>query len=172
MPTQCETQPDLMSAGTPTSDSQTGWSSVSISKWERPTASDRRSDKIRSWRRRALMKRGARLHSAMSSQAKSSSLAMLDEAGIIVCWYGSKDAHEHTSEDVVDRHLSLFYVSEDVARRQPHRDLRAAVIESGMTRQAWRRRPDGSAYWGTIVIQPIVLLDGRVQGFSYVTSPA
>lgn len=169
MPTHCDTKPDEVAA---ISDSQGGWSSVSISKWERPTAADRRAEKIRSWRRRALSKRGARLHMGMRLTAQSSSLAMLDEAGMIVCWYGSGDAHEHASEDVVDRHLSLFYVSEDVARRQPHRDLRAAVIESGITRQAWRRRPDGSAFWGTIVINPVVLRDGRVQGFSYVTSSA
>jgi hypothetical protein len=66
--------------------------------------------------------------------------------------------------------MSMFYVSEEVERRQPHRDLRAAVIEGRITRQAWRRKPDGSAFWGTIVIEPLVLRDGRVQGFSFVTS--
>jgi hypothetical protein len=171
-PTLCHAQPDLMSAAAPSGDSQAGWSSESISKWDRPLAAARRSEKIRSWRRRALLKRGAWLHMAMSPHAQSSSLAMLDEEGIIVCWYASAAAHEHTFEDVVDRHLSVFYVSEDVARRQPHRDLRAAVLESGISRQAWRRRPDGSAFWGTIAIQPLVLRDGRVQGFSYATSSA
>jgi hypothetical protein len=151
-----------------TSDSQAGWSSVSISKWDQHTAAGRRSDKIRSWRRRALLKRGARLHLALD--AKCSSLAMLDEAGIVVCWYGCSGGHDHVPEDVVDRHLSLFYVSEEVAGRQPHRDLRAAVIEGRVTRQAWRRRPDGSAFWATVVIEPLILRDGRVQGFSFVTS--
>lgn len=177
--TPCDAPPDLMSDGTSpgldselaaTGDSQAGWSSVSISKWDQPTAADRRSVKIRSWRRRALLKRGARLHVAQGLKAEASSLAMLDEAGIVVCWYGCADGHDHASEDVVDRHMSLFYVSEEVARRLPHRDLRAAVIEGRIIRQAWRRRPDGSAFWGTIAIEPVVLRDGRVQGFSFVTS--
>ena len=142
----------------------------SISKWDQPIGTDRRSDKIRSWRRRALLKRGARLHLTMAAKAQSSSLAMLDEAGMVVCWYGSPDGHDYASEEVVDRHLSLFYVSEEVAKRQPHRDLRAAVIEGRTTRQAWRRRPDGSTFWASIEIQPVVLRDGRVQGFSYVAS--
>lgn len=150
-------------------DSQAGWSSVSITKWDRVTAVDRRSDKIRSWRRRALLKRGARLHMGMASNTPSSSLAMLDETGIVLCWYGASEG-DYVADEVVDRHVSLFYVSEEVARRQPHRDLRAAVIEGRITRQAWRRRPDGSAFWGTIDIQPVVLRDGRVQGFSYVAS--
>jgi hypothetical protein len=95
---------------------------------------------------------------------------MLDETGIVVCWYGSPAGRDFDSDEVVDRHLSLFYVSEEVARRQPHQDMRAAVIEGRMSRQAWRRRPDGSAFWGTISIEPLVLRDGRIQGFSYVAS--
>jgi hypothetical protein len=151
-------------------DSQPGWSSVSITKSDQPTAADRRSDKIRSWRRRALLKRGARLHMTMAAHAQSSSLAMLDEGGIVVCWYGSPDGRDYASEEVVDRHMSLFYVSEDVARRQPERDLRASVSEGGITRKRWRRRSDGSSFWGSIDIDPVVLRDGRVQGFSYVAS--
>ena len=168
--TSCDAQPDLMSAGAAISDSQAGWTSVSISKWQRPTAADRRSEKIRSWRRRALLKRGARLHIAQGVAAQASSLAMLDEAGIVVGWYACANGHDQASEDVVDRHVSLFYVPEEVERRLPDRDLRAAVIEGRITRQAWRRKPDGSAFWGTIVIEPLVLRDGRVQGFSFVTS--
>jgi len=172
-----EMGPQLMSEGERSarefdsnSDSQAGWSSISLSKWDQSPQVDRRSDKIRSWRRRALLKRGARLHMTMAATAQSNSLAMLDEAGMVVCWYGSPNGRDYTSEEVLDRHLSLFYVPEDVARRQPHRDLRAAVIEGRISRQAWRRRPDGSAFRGTIVIEPLVLRDGRVQGFSYVAS--
>ena len=174
-----DTHSDLMSIGTGSgldiesdndSAAQTGWSSVSITKWDQCAKLDRRSEKIRSWRRRALLKRGARLHEKMAANAQANSLAMLDETGLVVCWYGSPDGRDYASDEVVDRHLSLFYVSEEVARRQPHRDLRAAVTEGRLSRLGWRRRPDGSAFWSTIVIEPVVLRDGRVQGFSYVAS--
>ncbi|WP_116810126.1 hypothetical protein [Steroidobacter cummioxidans] len=151
-------------------DKQPGWSSLSISKWDQAKPTDGRSDKIRLWRRRALSKRGARLHMKMAAAGRSSSLAMLDETGVVVCWYGSPDGRDYASEEVEDRHLSLFYVSEEVARRQPYRDLRAAVIDGHLTRRAWRRRRDGSAFLGTFDIEPVVLRDGRVQGFSYVAS--
>lgn len=150
------------------SDSPSGWSSLSISKWDQAKPDNSRSDKIRLWRRRALSKRGARLHVKMAADAQSNSMAMLDETGVVVCWYGSADGRDYASEEVVDRHLSQFYVSEDVAKRQPHRDLRAAVIKGRLTRRAWRRRRDGSAFLGSFEIEPVVLRDGRVQGFSYV----
>lgn len=152
------------------SDSPSGWCSLSISKWDQARQVNSRSDKIHLWRRRALSKRGAQLHTKMAANAEASSLAMLDETGVVVCWYGSPDGRDYVSEEVVDRHLSQFYVSEEVARRQPYRDLRAAVIEGRLTRRAWRRRRDGSAYLGTFDIEPVVLRDGRVQGFSYVAS--
>jgi hypothetical protein len=181
--TRCDAPADPMSAGalsgldsehSASSDSQEGWLSSTITAWDQLTTVDRRAEKIRAWRRRALLKRGARLHTmmmtAMGTNARSCSLAMLDEVGVVVSWYGRADGDDQPSEDVVNRHVSLFYVSEEVARHQPHRDLRAAVLEGRTTRSAWRRRPDGSAFWGTIVIEPLVLRDGRVQGFSYVTS--
>jgi hypothetical protein len=172
-----EKNADLMPAGVQqgsdseledTSNSPSGWSSLSISKWDQDRPADSRSDKIRLWRRRALSKRGARLHTKMAAGGQSSSLAMLDETGVVVCWYGSPDGRDYASEEVVDRHLSQFYVSEEVARRQPYRDLRAAVIDGRLTRRAWRRRRDGSAFLGSFDIQPVVLRDGRVQGFSYI----
>ena len=174
-----DSDPDLMSGGTrPGSDpklegasgSPSGWSSLSISKWDQDRPADSRSDKIRLWRRRALSKRGARLHTKMAAAGQSNSLAMLDETGVVVCWYGSPDGRDYSSEEVVDRHLSQFYVSEEVAKRQPYRDLRAAVIDGRITRRAWRRRRDGSAYLGSFDLQPVVLRDGRVQGFSYMAS--
>ncbi len=64
--------------------------------------------------------------------------------------------------------MSLFYVSEEVARRQPYRDLRTAVIDGRLTRRHGAAG-ETAAYWGTFDIEPVVLRDGRVQGFSYVT---
>jgi hypothetical protein len=146
------------------SDAQAGLSSAS------PTPADRRAHKIRTWRRRALLKRGAKLHLAMGAKAQLYSLAMLDETGVIVSWYGGDGRNDHVAGDVVGCHHSLFYVPEEIARRKPSRDLRAAVAQGRITRKAWRRRPDGSAYMSSIVIEAVTLRDGRLQGFSHMAS--
>jgi hypothetical protein len=132
------------------------------------TAQQRRADRVRSWRRRVLLRRGARLHAAMTRQVKDCSLAMLDETGIVVSWHGQLGAGLGASDDVVNRHVSQFYIPEEIASNQPHRDLRAATIEGSTTRQGWRRQPDGTTFWGTVLIEAVVLRDGRLQGFSYV----
>ena len=155
--------------GRAASDSQAGWSSASTQP-SLPTSADRRAQKIRTWRHRALLKRGAKLHLAMGAKTQLYSLAMLDETGVVVSWYGREGRNEYVSEDVVGSHHSMFYVPEEVSKRRPSRDLRAAANKGSVTRQAWRRRLDGSAYMSTIVIEALKLRDGRLQGFSYVAS--
>lgn len=129
------------------------------------TADERRTDRVRSWRRRVLQRRGALMHSAMTRAGENSSLAMLDETGVVVSWHGQVGA---SAEHVVDRHVSQFYLPGQIASNQPLRDLRSAVVRGSTTQQGWRRRADGTTFWGNVVIEAVVLRDGRLQGFSYV----
>jgi len=146
---------------------------VTQSNWEwareRRLADGRRSARVRSWRRRVLLRRGVQMHAAMGLEDENCSLAMLDEEGVVVSWYGRADRNDRIADQIVDRHVSQFYVPEDVASKRPLRDLHAATVEGSHTRQGWRRRPDGIAFWGTTVIEAVLLRDGRLQGFSYVT---
>ncbi|HET9449100.1 MAG TPA: hypothetical protein VFO35_22705 [Steroidobacteraceae bacterium] len=89
---------------------------------------------------------------------------MLDETGVVVSWYGQVGA---AAEHVVDRHVSQFYLPGQIASHQPLRDLRSTVVRGRTTRQGWRRLADGTTFWGRVVIEAIVLRDGRLQGFSY-----
>lgn len=122
-----------------------------------------RTDRVRSWRRRVLQRRGALMHAAMVRDGENSSLALLDETGVVVSWYGQVGV---PSGHVVDRHVSQFYLPGQVASNQPARDLRSAVVRGSTTRQAWRRRADGTTFWGNVVIEAVVLRDGRLQGFT------
>lgn len=127
-----------------------------------------RSDakRVRVWRRRVLQRRGAQLHAALTGVSRASSLAMLDETGVVVSWYGQVGAGD---EHVVDRHVSQFYVPEEIVRGQPLRDLHSAAVGGSTIRQGWRRDTGGRTYWGSVVIEALVLRDGRLQGFSYVS---
>jgi hypothetical protein len=100
----------------------------------------------------------------MARDCEGSTLAMLDETGMVVSWYGTSGA---TAEHVVDCHVSQFYLPGQIASNQPLRDLRSAVARGSTTRQGWRRRADGTTFWGNVVIEAVVLRDGRLQGFSY-----
>jgi len=129
----------------------------------------RRAERISSWRRRALSRKGAQLYSAMRANSQAGSLAMLDEGGIVIAWYERAESNDSTYEGVVDTHMSQFYVAEDQALGLPVRDLCSAAIHGRSTQAGWRRFPRGTTCWATTVIEPIWLRDGRLQGFSHVT---
>jgi hypothetical protein len=109
------------------------------------------------------------MRAALGSESEYASLAMLDETGLVVSWYGEVGA---SSEHVVDRDVSQFYLPKQIASNQPLRDLRSAAIGGSIRRQGWRRRADGTTFWGSVVIEAIMLRDGRLQGFSYVMRAA
>lgn len=131
-----------------------------------------RKQRIDSWRRRVLSKKGARLYAASQGRGDRCSLAMLDAHGMVVAWYDdSKDA-SRIGASVIDRHVSQFYVQADLAVDLPALNLMSAATCGGNTQQGWRRQPSGGIIWGTTVIEPIVMKDGRLQGFSHSIRPA
>lgn len=126
-------------------------------------------DKVRTWRRRVLLRKGAQKHAAMGVNAGRCSMAMLDATGVVISWYDPARVAERAASQVVDRHVSQFYVPGDIANSLPDRDLRLAAADGSSTQHGWRRRADGGVYWGTTVIDAVMLRDGRLQGFSHVT---
>jgi hypothetical protein len=134
----------------------------------RSCADGRPSERTRLWRRRALMRKGANLYSKLSAAADFDSIAMLDEDGIVVAWYERAERRDFSGSRVLHGHVSRLYMPEDVALGVPVRDLCSASIHGGSTQTGWRRRPDGTKYWARTVIHPILLRDGRIQGFSHV----
>ena len=127
------------------------------------------SVKVKEMRRRVLLKKGARMHAALLEDAYGGSLAMLDATGVVVSWYDDTRINCAMDGHVLDRHVAQFYVPDDVASSLPARHLSDAVNEGSSTQQGWRRRADGAVFWGTTVIDAIVLRSGSLQGFSYIS---
>lgn len=136
-------------------------------------STDRRGmkPKVMEWRRRVLVRKGARMHASMLEQSDGGSLAMLDGLGVVVGWYeGSGRIRNANSQGtVLNQHVSQFYMPTDVAANVPESHLKAAASAGSSTERGWRRRSDGSTYWATTVIEPIALQDGPLQGFSHIT---
>lgn len=130
----------------------------------RQSPDERRAQKSRLWRRRVLLKKGARLHAQMRANADDGSLAMLDEEGIVISWYSDR-ADDIRTDRLLDHHVSQFYLSNDVALGVPMRDLCTAAIHGVSKQLGWRRTGDGSIGWAMTQIEAELLGDGRLQGF-------
>ena len=136
-----------------------------------PPSGDRgNTSKVLEWRRRVLIRKGARMHAAMLERSDSGSLAMLDACGVVVYWCeNSAPSSGNDAEfSVLKRHVSQFYVPEDIACSVPLLHLRTAAAAGSSSQRGWRKRADGTTFWATTVIEALSLRGGSLQGFSHI----
>jgi hypothetical protein len=130
------------------------------------------ASKLRQWRRQALQRKGAAMHAAMSMRLDRASLAILDANGMVVCWYDDQRARRGMPSLFVHRHFSQFYVSQEPVDTALQRRLSNAIDNGGDRHDGWHKRADGSVFWGSTLIEPLILRNGTLQGFSHVTREA
>lgn len=95
---------------------------------------------------------------------------MLDREGYILTWNcGAELIKDYRSEEIVGRHFSCFYPSNDVEEGRPESDLAAADAEGRLEAEGWRMRQDGSRFWANVVITAVRDRGGRLRGFASVT---
>jgi PAS domain S-box-containing protein len=95
---------------------------------------------------------------------------MLDPTGHILSWNnGAQLIKGYTKNEVIGRHFSLFFTSEDRERGRANTLLEIAVREGKYQEEAWRVRKDGSLFWANILITPLYDACGVLRGFGKVT---
>ncbi len=95
---------------------------------------------------------------------------MLDPLGMIQSWNsGAQLIKGYAASEVIGRHYSMFFRSEDVEAGLPTKELRDALQQGRTEEEGWRVRKDGSTFWANIVMAPIRGADGTHLGFAKVT---
>lgn len=75
----------------------------------------------------------------------------------------------YRAEDVLGKHLSLFYDQEDAASGRPEHNLEIAAQQGECKDEGWRIRKDGSRFWASVVITALRGPQGDVRGFVKIT---
>ena len=95
---------------------------------------------------------------------------LLDPSGTIVTWNeGAQRIKGYTAEEIIGRHFSAFYSSEEKRNRKPDWELEVAKREGHYQEEGWRVRKDGSRFWASVVITAMRDESGRLRGFGKVT---
>jgi PAS domain S-box-containing protein len=104
------------------------------------------------------------------SGVRDYAIFMLDPEGRIATWnLGCQRLKGWSADEIIGHHFSEFYSAEEVADRLPQRELEIAKAEGLFTGEGWRIRKDGSRFWASVVITPILSDYGSFIGFSKVT---
>jgi hypothetical protein len=123
--------------------------------------------RVRTWRRRVLLHKGERIRIHMIAAADAAWLAMLDDEGMVLACFHTTGVAV-TYAHVLDRHVAQFYAPQSIADVLARDHLRAAAQADGSQHLGWRCGPNGVLFWAMTTIEPVLLRDGRLQGFSHV----
>jgi len=90
----------------------------------------------------------------------------LDLDGKITSWEaGAQKMTGTTSEQMLDRHYSMFFSAEETLAGLPERDLREAARTGRYAIDAWRFTPGGKRVWSSGVIKALRDETGKLTGY-------
>jgi PAS domain S-box-containing protein len=118
-------------------------------------------------------KKGAQadqLFRLLVANVREYAIFMLDPTGHIATWnFGAERIKGYTTDEIVGRHFSVFYPSEDVSAGKCEQRLSVAAREGHFEDEGWRVRKDGSRFWANVVITAIREPEGALVGFAKIT---
>ncbi len=95
---------------------------------------------------------------------------LLDPSGYVATWnQGAERIKGYKAEEILGKHFSLFYPPEEIAGGRPDTMLDRALRDGRAEAEGWRMRKDGSRFWASVIITPVLDADGRLHGFGKVT---
>ena len=101
---------------------------------------------------------------------KDYAIFMLDPEGHVLSWNaGAEHIKGYTAQEIIGKHFSAFYSSEDLAAGKPARELREAIARGSVEDEGWRVRKDRSQFWANVVITALYDEKGTHRGFAKVT---
>ncbi|HEV3087637.1 MAG TPA: EAL domain-containing protein [Candidatus Elarobacter sp.] len=87
--------------------------------------------------------------------------------GAILTWNpGAQRTFGYTRDEVIGRNFSIIFSFDDVADGIPTGELSGAAERGRIDRDGWHMRKDGSRFWGTNTVQPLLDDAGLQIGFT------
>jgi two-component system sensor kinase FixL len=102
--------------------------------------------------------------------AKDYAIFMLDQKGSVVSWNtGAELITGYSEAEILGKNLSIFYTGDEVAVGKHNTDLAVAMTQGRLEDEGWRKRKDGSLFWGNVVLTLVQEENGAARGVSMVT---
>ena len=95
---------------------------------------------------------------------------LLDAEGHVITWNrGAELINGYRAEEILGRHLSVFYTPEEIAEGKPQHELVVAAGDGRFEDEGWRVRRDGTKFWANVVVTGLKNSKGELLGFAKVT---
>lgn len=94
------------------------------------------------------------------------SVILLDKTGCVQTWNAGAEAIKgYRAEEVLGKHISLFYTREALSAGWPAHELEVAAATGRFEDESWRVRRDGSRFWANAVLTALHDGHGLVRGY-------
>jgi PAS domain S-box-containing protein len=101
---------------------------------------------------------------------KDYAIFLIDAQGYVTTWNeGARRIKQYEPADIIGKHFSVFYGSDDVIEGKPQRVLDIAAAWGSVEDEGWRVRKDGSRFWANVVITAVYDSSRTLRGFTKVT---
>jgi PAS domain S-box-containing protein len=109
---------------------------------------------------------GEELFRFMVESVKDYAIFATDHEGRIVSWNsGAERIFGYAEAEIIGRDGSIIFTPEDIERGVPEGELRTAAREGRAEDERWHVRKDGSRFWASGMVTPLMDEEGRVRGF-------
>ncbi len=127
-------------------------------------------DAVERARTRATLRDREAKFRAIVQNVRDYAILGLDPDGAVTEWTeGAERLKGYTAEEVIGKHVSLFYTPEDIAAGVPERELGRAAATGRAEREAWRVRKGGGRFWANEIATAIRDETGKLVGFTKIS---
>lgn len=101
---------------------------------------------------------------------KDYAIFIIDPEGHIVSWNkGAENIKGYTSEEIIGKHISVFYTPEEIERGEPQYNLKMALENGHHESIGWRVRKSGSQFWADVILTPLFDESKKLKGYVKIT---
>jgi len=116
------------------------------------------------------LKKSEERYHKMVDEVEDYAIILLNKEGIIQNWNkGAEKIKGWKEEEIVGKSFQEFYLPHDRESGLPLKLLGTARETGKATHEGWRKRKDGSAFWGSVVLTALHDNENNIIGFSKVT---
>ncbi|RAJ02347.1 PAS domain S-box-containing protein [Chitinophaga skermanii] len=121
-------------------------------------------------RKNLALKLSEERYHKMIEEVEDYAILLLDKDGYIMNWNrGAEKIKGYSEEEIVGKHFRVFYLPHDLEKNVPGRLINEARITGKAIHEGWRKRKDGSTFWGSVVLTALHNDLGEIIGFTKVT---
>jgi PAS domain S-box-containing protein len=107
------------------------------------------------------------LYALMLYNIRDYAVILLDPNGKIISWNkGAEIIKGYKKEEVIHRHFSIFYRSDDIDANVPDKNLAVAVTNGSFEEEGIRVRKNGSEFIAVVSITALINSEGNLRGFT------